>query len=95
MDKKSTTISILEAVQDFKDGDRLLFFKFGFNLSQSFLGGFSLFSSLNIKINKDMHWSEYFLGWFLQISSKIAALEVELDETEARAEESEEWVIGS
>ena len=55
-------MSILEAVQDFKDGDRLLFFKFGFNLNQSFLGGFSLFSSLNIKINKDMNGSEYFLG---------------------------------
>ena len=88
-------MSILETVQDFKDGDRLLFFKFGFNLNQSFLGGFSLFSSLNIKINKDMNGSEYFLGWFLQISSKITALEGELEETEARAEESEEWVIGS
>ena len=55
-------MSILETVQDFKDGDRLLFFKFGFNLSQSFLGGFSLFCSLNIKINKDMNGSEYFLG---------------------------------
>ena len=39
-------------------------------------------------------WSLFFLGWFVyKISAKISVLEGELDETESRAEEAEEWVL--